>query len=87
MTPEAIPVTLSYDWSPWGWWQVTTINYDASCEDGETWRGSHIEHGNTQEEALENYREYLRDEGNENFILIVEGPSIELHHKKYFITK
>lgn len=76
MTPETIPVTLTYDWSPWGWWQVTKQDYEP---------GDQICYGETQAEALENYHEYLWDEGHENFILEVEGPTIEIQHKKYYV--
>jgi len=74
-----IPVTLWYDYP--GLWFCTTQNYDASCEDGETWSGSHIENGNTPEDALQNYRDWLDGEGEKDFILEVEGPteSLEIH--------
>lgn len=72
---EIIQVTLKRGWIGW---EVTTADYDASCEDGETWSGSNIERGSTPEEALENYSEWLCGEGKENFRLEIEGPTSDL---------
>lgn len=75
---KTIPVQLYYD--SWLGWCVTTQDYDAEWT-GDGWRGSHIEHGATPEEALQNYLDWLWEEGEDYFILEVEGPteSIEVH--------
>lgn len=70
-----------------GEWSVTTSDYDASCEDGETFRGSNIEFGRTMEEAIQNYREYLEGEGEEGFVLSIEGPADEIEWHNWMVKK
>lgn len=73
---------------PWGCgvWCCATKDYDASYENG-SWRGSHIETGNTQQEALDAYSEWLRDEGKENFVLSVEGPTEDLQVHAWILKR
>lgn len=83
-TPETKTLHVRLFYHDWQRWCVTVKDYDCKItENG--YRGSHIESGNTPEEAIQNYQDYLTDEGEENFELEVTGPSIEIEHRKYFV--
>lgn len=75
-------VTLSRH--PFSGWQVGVDDGDF---DGDHWRAPYHSYGSTMEIAIKEYEAYLDGEGEINFILQIEGPTVSIENYNSWVKK